>query len=129
MRSEPESWLSGLLNGRRTRQGFSSSAEDSSCFTVPPGLLDAARMAGGWMVLLQFWDAWLAGCREAPEFLWLLRRPLLLLIIYWWKEHCDTRRLPLKYIETTAGTTKLPLWPRKIQLRPRLRALNNRCGC
>lgn len=81
MKSESESWLLGPLNGRFNKRGFSSSDEESSCFTVLSGLLAAACTGDGWTVLLQFRDTWLERSREASEFLWLLRRFLLLLII------------------------------------------------
>lgn len=81
MKSESESWPSGRLSGRFTKQGFSSSDEDSSCFIVLSGLLAAACTGDGWTVLLQSRGTWLERLREASEFLWRLRRSLLLLII------------------------------------------------
>lgn len=76
VKSESESCRSWPLSGKFTKLDFSSSDEDSSCFIVLSGLLAAACR-----VLLQSWDTWFERLREACEFLWLLRRFLLLLII------------------------------------------------
>lgn len=70
MSEESESWPSSPSDGRCITWSFSS----SSCLGPSAA------------ILLQSWDTWLGRWREASRLFWLLRRSLLLLNIYGWKE-------------------------------------------